>query len=172
MFFEHIVHEVFGGKAKYNMKRVSLGWRLTKETESLLPGLKEDLKNQAVMRLKSKQFPPMYAALHWTNWRDKLKVWSDKSIIDSCKETRRVESGAHKGESFQIVYRQMPSLKQLGLPLFPAYKKHERGMHVPSSEWTILGPGRNSLRQTIKLKREDEEETETETDEETETEED
>ena len=57
------------------------------------------------MPLKSNQTPPMFAKLHWTNWRDKIEDFTQKYIVDECQETRRVESGLRKGELGKVEAR-------------------------------------------------------------------
>lgn len=150
VFYERIVHEVVSQKAKATMYRLFLGWRLTHETTPLIPDLEERLRKKAVMPLKSGQTPPMYALLHWTNWRSKIVAFSDGiRDLDEFKEVRVVGSGEEKGKAYHIVRRFMPSLEGVAaLPedsrkrkphelCGPPYKKREIYMHRPMREWVL-----------------------------------
>jgi hypothetical protein len=152
VFYEHIAHEVMSRKLKYISCRLFLGWRLTKEIEPLLTtrdGLQTQLDIQAVMPLKSKQTPPMYPTLYWTNWRKKLEDWSRQTFPPNMLEVRRVESGAKQGDVHTVIPRFLPALAEMGLPLYEPYTEHEFSMHVPSKRWTLLKPG--SLNEYITL---------------------
>lgn len=155
VFVEHIVHEVRSVKATYPMYRVFIGWRVTDDANPLTPptahGLRTMLEDQAVMSLKSGQTPPMYALLHWTNWVSKIEAFTEANIVDACKELRRVESGRNAGVSYLVVHRYMRSLREYGMPLYPAYKPHEVNMHIPRRRWKVLLPGRSRLYQTVTL---------------------
>lgn len=137
------------------MYRVFTGWRVTDDTNPLIPNnipaLKDMLKQQSVMKLKSGQTPPMYAKLHWTNWVDKIVDFTDKNINDRCIESRRMESGAKKGNTYHTVHREMESLLYYGFPMYPKYKQNEENMHIPRRQWKVLLPGRKRLFQTIRL---------------------
>jgi hypothetical protein len=155
VFFEHIVHEVRGTKATYDMYRLFVGWRITKDREPLEPqskrALKHSLETQAVMPLKSGQIPPMYARLHWVNWRSKLVEFTSKNILDRCTERKKVINGKDKGAWYQVVPRFMKSLYEYNLPTYPAYNDHEIKMHIPGRKWTVLRPGSTRLRVKISL---------------------
>ena len=137
VFYERILHEVLAKKAPRTMLRQFLGWRLTKSDEPLYP-IDAKFKMQAVMPLKSNQTPPMFAKLHWTNWRDKIEDFTQKYIVDECQETRRVESGLRKGDSHRIVHQNMRSLEEYGLPLYAKYAKREVDMHRPRTKFVLL----------------------------------
>ncbi len=148
VFYERLVHEVVAHKAKETMHRLFLGWRLTHETTPLIPDVEERLRTKAVMPLKSGQNPPMYAALHWTNWRQKIVDFSE-GVRDEFKEVRVVGSGEEKGKAYHIVRRFMPNLEGVdALPedsrkrkpyelCGPAYKRQEIDMHRPMREWEL-----------------------------------
>ena len=63
-----------------------------------------------------------------TNWRKKLAEFSTQ-FRDQCKTFRTVSSGAHKGEKFCVVFRYLPSLKAMGLPMYTVYTEEERALH-------------------------------------------
>lgn len=153
IFFEHIVHEVFSSKAKDTIVRVFLGWRLTKDNAPLIPGTMANLDNQAPMRLKSNQDPPMYAALHWTNWRNKLQAWSDASVVEVAKELKRVMSKTsnHYGAVHNICRRVMPSLVEMGLRKYSEYTQRERQLYSPNYSWLLLDIGRKRVMKQHRL---------------------
>lgn len=105
IFYERMVHEVVSKKLKVDQHRLFLGWRTTYQSDSLTPNLDDLLERQAVVPIKSGQIPPMYPALYWTNWRDKiLKPWSDEFIVDSMKDIRVLKK---TGQEYIIVPQQV-----------------------------------------------------------------
>lgn len=156
IFFEHIVHEVVSRKAKYKMYRLFTGWRLTKSTQPLQPasrkGLETMLQNQAVMKIKSGQIPPMWPKLSWTNHRVDLEKFSIDNIRSELLVNQTVGSGLKKGDVHTIVPRFLSSLGELGLPKYPAYTANEIAMHLPRRQWrNILLPGRKRVRGHFRL---------------------
>ena len=135
LFYEHLVHEVLGKKTPKDIHRLFLGWRITKSKDSLYP-LDSRLEDQSVMPLKSNQIPPMYATLHWTNWRQKIVDFS-RNFKDICIESRRVASGKDKGKTYDIVHRNMQSLEEYGLPLYKKYSKPEIDILKPNNNWIL-----------------------------------
>lgn len=133
VFDQTIVHEVNRGSATQSAVdfRLFIGWRLTTSSTPLSPDLWEQLEAQGCITLPSGQAVPMHAALHWTNWRPKLIAFSNLFRLE-CKTIRTVKSGAHKGEHHCVVFRFMPSLKKMGLPMFPPYTAAEKAMHAPA----------------------------------------
>ena len=147
VFYEKLVHEIVPKPAPKNgMIRLFLGWRLTNANDSLFTDLKleSDLKKQAVMQLKSNQVPPMYAKLHWTNWRDKIVSFST-NIQDVCKELKTVKSGKNKNKQLFIVHREMKSLQEYGLPMYTSYYEHEKNILKPNKKWVLHQPGVSSF---------------------------
>jgi len=136
VFYEKIVHEVIARKAKHVMLRLFLGWRLTQYDTPLYP-VDMKLEMQSVMPLKSNQIPPMYAKLHWTNWREKLEQFTTENIIPECTERKEVASGCNKGNIHTIVHQHMRSLKEYGLPLYPKYEQVEIDMHYPKDIFVV-----------------------------------
>lgn len=78
LFNSTLVHEVVADRVDHNIYRLFINFRLQPrlcpplETDALL----ELVHCQGVPRLPSGQPVPMYAALHWVNWRDKLTAFS------------------------------------------------------------------------------------------------
>ena len=143
VFYENMIHEVLGNKAlKYDSYRLFLGWRLTASSHPVngLDALRARLEEQAVMPLKSGQVPPMYPTLWWVNWFDKhLAPWSEVSFTDETK-VLRARGGAMK----HVVHRHMPSLRTMGLPLYPPYSPDELRMYTPSTYWALRAPGHHA----------------------------
>ena len=144
VFYEHIIHEVVAKKAGYRMYRLFLGWRLTDATTPMIPDTLHRLEYQAVMPLKSNQIPPMYPVLIWTNHRAKLDAFS-KHLRRRCREARRVESGAHKGETHDVVHRHMRSLYEYKLRRYKAYSARERRLYTPHRTWKVRARGSDAL---------------------------
>ena len=141
IFNERLIHEVFAKKVSYDILRVFIGWRLTKSDESLLGNsvLRKLVADMAVMPLKSGQIPPMYAALHWVNWPDKLLAFS-KKMHPRCVGERTVATGKRKGQTLQVVHRHMRSLKEYGWgDTYPPYTETEIELHLPRKSWTVRG---------------------------------
>ena len=141
IFNERLIHEVFAKKVPYDILRVFIGWRLTKSDESLLGNsvLRKLVADMAVMPLKSGQIPPMYAALHWVNWPDKLLAFSEK-MHPRCVGERTVATGKRKGQTLQVVHRHMRSLKEYGWgDTYPPYTENEIELHLPRKSWTVRG---------------------------------
>lgn len=142
IFYEHIIHEVVSEVVKHkDMHRLFMGWRLTLSSAPLYDVLPR-LEAQAVMPLKSGQMPPMYPKLYWTNWRDKLVAFS-KGFRNQCIETKTISGGVHKGKQYRVVHREMHSLKDYGLKMYPDYHASEADMHVPNASWNVRYGGTN-----------------------------
>ncbi|GBG30819.1 Hypothetical Protein FCC1311_070392 [Hondaea fermentalgiana] len=146
IFHEHILHEIVARKSKVGLLRLFIGWRLTQATTPLTPNLRELLENQAVIPLKSKQVPPMYAKLHWTNWRDKIVNFTQRNIVDACTCERTVGSGSAKGTVLRIVDQHMKSLREYNLPRYSSYNPNEISILFPDSNWTTnCGCGKSGV---------------------------
>lgn len=136
IFDERLVHCVLGTKKKEPSCRLFLGWRLTHSDEPLIKDLDKLLRRQAVMPLKSGQFPRIFPKLYWTNWRSKLT-----SLEQTYKVTFKfpVKSGADKGAVFRLPHSpsgHMQSLKELSRknPTIRRYKNYS------DSEKRLLRP--------------------------------
>ncbi len=138
LFYEHIVHEVLAAKAKSFRMRVFCGFRLTFEDGSLQPDLQTVFDKQAVPLLKSAQVPRMWAKLHWCNWRDKIKAFSER-FVDAAKTKMTVKSGKEKGKEITVVHACLPSLEEMGLNKYPQYTDVERSIYKPCNSH-ILRP--------------------------------
>ena len=150
IFYEKIVHEVFGKSSpKDGIVKLFLGWRLTNSKKSLIdqkleqPVLKDYLKTQAVIPLKSGQIPHLYTNYHWTRFRSKIEQFSEK-FKHVCKENKKVKSGKEKDKSFLVIHQEMKSLEEYNLEKYPDYSEDEIKMHYPNKRWTILKPNSTS----------------------------
>lgn len=147
IFYENLLHEVLAKARKSDQFRQFLSWRVTKETKSLFhtDGAAVDpvgtlLDKQGVMQLKSGQTPPMYAKLHWTNWKPKIVDFTQKNMDPRTVEEKAVKSKSSKdaGKSFAVVHMEMKSLFDYGFPMYKRYSQDERSMHVPQKSWKLL----------------------------------
>lgn len=134
VFYEHILHEVVARKRDYDVYRLFLGWRLTKSHDSLFPATEQALHAQATMMLKSKQIPPMYPDLIWTNHRKILDEFSTH-VRDACRVVLTVQSGKCKGDVHNAVNKHMLSLEAYGLRKYKAYDDRELALYRPGVKW-------------------------------------
>lgn len=130
IFVQNIIHEVASTKVKSNSYRLFVGARLTKSDNPLIATIGQELDDQAACTIKSGQVPPMWAKLHWTNWVDKLEKYST-NFKQSCREKVQVASGKNKGRVVDRVFRNIPSLKTLGLVMYPTYEESEKALYFP-----------------------------------------
>ena len=123
IFPQYVLHEVVSKGVKHPVKRLFTGYRLTTSSDLLFvdsktrkPVLKQNLKNQSIMRLGGGMRPPMYSANHIMNWRKKsfyifgsknpqhgkkagiksqiketLTQWSLNNFKKICLETKKTE---------------------------------------------------------------------------------
>lgn len=139
VFFEHIVHEVLKkANQRHAIYRVFTGWRISNDTVPLVPHSRakflQKIKKQAVMPLKSGQTPPMYARLHWTNWRNYITEFS-KNIASACKVNRTIQKWNEEVKG--IVPQEMTSLEDYKMEKYDDYENYEIKIHFPRREWTL-----------------------------------
>ena len=77
LFDQTIAHKITGATAGFTSYRLYFGWRITDSRTPLYPkdGI---IREQLVPPLPSGQDSPMYAKLHWVNWRDRLLEFSTR----------------------------------------------------------------------------------------------
>jgi hypothetical protein len=119
IFHQSLIHEVLPTKLKHTSYRIFHGFHISEENENIFD-YSEIIENQGVPPLPSGQIPPMFAKLHWVNWRDKLEIFSRK-LKPECLEVK--SGGAPKSRT--IVHRFMKSLKEYGFPLYREYDPKE-----------------------------------------------
>lgn len=141
IFNENMIHEVKKCRGKVQ-HRLFMGWRLTTSGEPLIKNVEEMMKNKSVMPLKSGQRPAMYSSMHWNflRSREKLQTWS-KLLKPQCLHDRVVKGGGDAGNTYKVVLRFMPSLKAMGLDIYPEYTQDEIDLFKPSRTFTCLKPG-------------------------------
>ena len=133
IFWERMVHEVANVKNKDKMHRVFIGFRLTKQTESLHKdgtfGLCKDLSKMDTICIKSGQTSWMWTSNHWSfpKNREKIKQFSGDMNPDVL-EILKVKS---TGEEFKAVPRFMKSLQYYKLKVYKEYDAKEVAMHIP-----------------------------------------
>jgi hypothetical protein len=154
IFYEHMIHEVLYKKVKFNMKRLFLGWRLTKGIKPLFLDIEDRIKVQAPIQMRNGQEPHMYTALNLTNWYDKLSRWSKQSFPDNMLVARKVTSKKSKdfGKNYRVIKKVMGSLESLNLRKYTPYNSKEKAMHRPGKHFLLLVPGKTRLYEKISLK--------------------
>ena len=160
IFPQYVLHEVVSKGVNHDVKRVFTGYRLTTSKDLLIvdkktrrPVLEENIKTQSIMRLGGGMRPPIYSANHGMSFlRKKFFIFGSKNpkhgkkakASDQIKETTiswskntfkercLINRPSRKGNpAYQIVYRYMPSLEKLGLPLYPLYTEEEKKIYYP-----------------------------------------
>lgn len=137
LFIDNLIHEVLAKKYNFDMMRLFVGYRLTTDTNSMIPHIDDILTTQAVVPLKSGQMPPMYAMLHLVNWISKLVHFSAENIIPELLVDHTYKSGKLQNQTFRIVKRHLPSLYELSEIkgtncLYPPYNDDERALYRPT----------------------------------------
>ena len=126
LFFQNILHEVLSQKLSYDSYRVFNSIRITDSKEPLYNKLKI-MELQAVPPLPSFQIPPMYAKLHWTNWLEKIKSFSNM-VVPICRESRERKSDK---SIHTVVQQHMKSLKEYNMSLYLEYTEEETKIYLP-----------------------------------------
>ena len=126
IFYQNILHEVVATKAKVDMYRVFNSFRVTTAKHSIYD-YTDVFSKQSVPFLPSKQVPPMYAKLHWSNHIKKLEEFS-KTINPICLEKCIMKS---TNIEYTIVQRFMKSLAEYNLKLYPDYSSEEKKLFSP-----------------------------------------
>tara|TARA_B100000131_G_scaffold13422_1_gene13859 strand:- start:163 stop:1083 length:921 start_codon:yes stop_codon:yes gene_type:complete len=131
IFNENIIHEVYPHKKKHTMMRLFVGWRLTNETEPLIPNIHSLLKDQAPIPLKSGQMPEMFSKSHLMFHLLKLEKFAE-TLHPLCTYDHTFKSGKKKGQTHKIPVKIMPSLREIGA-LYPEYSDEDKSILVPHS---------------------------------------
>jgi len=148
IFNEDIVHEVLPTASGKDSYRLFLSWRVSSSETPLIANIDSIIEDQGVVPIKSGQIPAMYSKLHWTNWWDRLNAFSTM-FKEVCRCQITVKCGNNAGDVRNLVYRHMPSLKQLQLELYPEYMDHEKQMLHPHNKFELRRRGSNSFKTYI-----------------------
>jgi hypothetical protein len=126
VFNQRIVHEIKKNQQKSNSLKQFVGWRLTTSMKPLFDAM-DAIENQGVPLLPSGQKPPMYAKSNLSYQFKETIEWS-KIFKKCCTETK-----THKRtkEKYSVVKRNIPSLVDLNLELYPSYKISEVCIMTP-----------------------------------------
>ena len=118
LFYQNMIHEIKSGKVKSDSDRLYMGWRLTDSDKPLFDKQK-DIDDQGTPRLPSGQIPPMWAKLHWVNHRHMIENFS-KKIRKEFLDPKN-----------NLVYRELPSLRDANVKMFKPYTRRERDILFP-----------------------------------------
>jgi len=146
IFPQYILHEVVNNPAPYDMYRLFTGYRLTTSDTCLYPNTMQQLKDQGIITLGGGMQPPMYSCNHSSNFLHKpfflmgsknkkygkkgLKFEYRADTIQWSKETFKDKCLVTKPKGYKLVYRFMPSLKELGW-MYPSYTQKELKIYKP-----------------------------------------
>jgi hypothetical protein len=130
LFDERTTHEIAKSKiVEPKSYRQYFKWRISNSPKSTLgfDVIKNSIVEQGIFPLHAignTPLPPMYGKLHIMHWSDKLVVFSQN--LQDCY----LEAPNKKGQI--IVKRFLPSLQEVGAPLFPDYTEEEIAALYPS----------------------------------------
>ena len=122
LFDQTIAHKITGGTPlKKNSFRLYFGWRIT---DDILPLYNKDsiISEQLMPPLPSGQPAPMYAKLHWVNWRHRLLEFSATINDAFLEKTDKQRVG--------YVAKVMPGLVESGFAFDP-YTEEESAIFYP-----------------------------------------
>ena len=128
IFNERMVHEVLADVKPYPVRRVFLAWMTTsRRGEHFPPQVDEDLRDQAVVQIKSGQIPTLFSKMHTVFHLKKLAKWAEETFVLQMlhEETQGPDAKQMPNETFKLPYMVAYSLRVLRLPLYEAYKPHE-----------------------------------------------
>jgi hypothetical protein len=129
LFNENTVHEIARKKIKEAKSyRQYFKWRISNTCVSTLgeATLNRAIDDQGTFPLHAigkTPNPPMYGQMHVIHWGDRVATFSENIKEEFLAPPNK------KGQVF--VKRFMPSLREAGLELFPAYTQEERDMLFP-----------------------------------------
>jgi hypothetical protein len=129
LFDERTTHEIAKRKIVEDKSyRQYFKWRISKAPKSTLgyDVIKKSIVEQGVFPLHSigpSPLPPMYGKLHALHWSDRLVEFSQN--VRDCY----LDAPNKKGQI--LVKRFLPSLLEVGAPLFPDYTEEEISMLYP-----------------------------------------
>lgn len=133
IFYQNLVHEVRPQKCREVQYRLFTPFRLTDRDEPLFASSYEEaIENQGVPLIPSGQRPAMWPVTNWNYpaQRDALEVFSRRVKDVACEPAKRLKNNP-EAPPRRIVHRDMRSLRDLGLPMYPAYTEEDRAILVP-----------------------------------------
>ena len=145
-FPQYILHEVVANPVSHWIERVFVGYNLDVLDRPIWP-IVERLRSQAILPLGSGQEPPMYSRSHLNYFQAKsfyifgkdnpdhgknsedpillnLSEWSTNTFKEECLRFREGKP--------TLVARFLPSLEELGLPMYPEYTAEEIELYLPT----------------------------------------
>ena len=135
IFPQYILHSIAQSKAKYEMFRLFTGWRLTvdQKIEHHIVYNKKLFDDQAPIPLPGGMRPSMYTGNHTRYYLNKqfeiypgikktLIEWAEDTFVDKVL-VERIDKKTN--EIYKIVAKDMGSLKEYNLKLYPKYSDDE-----------------------------------------------
>lgn len=135
IFYQNLIHEVRARKSPENQFRLFTPFRLTPSSEMLFAESYEDaIENQGVPLIPSGQRPMMWPTTNWNYpaQRASLETFSSNFKDVACELNKRLKKDP-SAPPMRIVWREMRSLRDLGLPMYPAYSQEDRDIFVPTA---------------------------------------
>lgn len=137
VFIEDLVHEIVSNaksKRKFTSIRQFFGWRFTKQQGvSIHKNLDELLEKQSVIPLKSGQIPAIIPKIY------------DAFPTHKRKRKRFVDAALVSPEILNNKTRNIDSLKEAGLPLYPAYSEREKKLLLANNTFELRNPDTNEI---------------------------
>jgi hypothetical protein len=134
IFFQNLIHEVIGKARTHHQFRLFTPFRLTPSAEMLFASnYSMAILDQGVPLIPSGQRPAVWPTANWnyTKQRAGLELFSARFKDVACQAEKRLLSDPSVAP-MRIVWREMRSLYELGLPMYPAYEQHECDIFVPT----------------------------------------
>ena len=153
VFYENLVHTVYGKEAAATKVRQFLGWRVTEDPASTgmvhpdnRPYAREEvvalLRAQAVVPLKSGQVPPMYPGAYCSFMKAKMSVWRDferDNLVPNSMAYPEAQRRSNTPKQNYDYTRAMRPLRDI-VPadkMHPAYAKREIDLIFPGREFEV-----------------------------------
>jgi hypothetical protein len=156
VFYENLVHSVYGGTTKSTKVRQFLGWRITRDRDSTgvvdpenrpysRPQIEAMMYAQAVIPLKSGQVPPMYPGLYCSSNKASMPTWRKFEAENIVPNSMRYPEEERKGNTAKRnndYTRAMRSLSEIVPPsqMHPPYAAHELELIFPGREFQLENP--------------------------------
>jgi hypothetical protein len=131
IFRQDLIHEVLKKQAKIDQYRLFMPFRLTKKEAGLFSlDVADAINFQGVPLIPSGQRPVMWPRMSWVYRREQLEEWSNHLIDQACELEKKLKSNP-EAPAMRVALREMPSLAELGVEMYPKYKTKELDIFIP-----------------------------------------